>query len=428
MIVFYHSDPNFGKYDPFIVLGKGKGQAVSFFFVLSGFILSYVYPNLNSFGDVRRFLVARFARIWPGHIFAFLLVLLLIPHDSWIGVTGSTTHGIRKALANICMVHAWIPKRGYFFAFNSPSWSISTEFFFYLCFPLLIYQWKRQWKIKLAGVFLLAFSMFLLAQLRHYPPDGPLNQGISTEAIVYIHPFSRLLEFTLGMTMFLAWEKLRKVPISRVVGTGLELASIGAALSVSYWIAQHSSSIEANKWIGKAGGIWFLESGNQSFFAVLVLIMALEKGFISRILSLPFVVTLGEISFSVYLIHGILLWFYYLHAPVFSMLPDGLVYGVYWLLLLVMSHLVWQLVERPARKRLVELFAKTSAAGADSNAAIPHEDPAGRPIRSSKIGFLFTRRWLVAELLLLSSLIMVIAVHIHNPHSFCSIGHFCNQF
>src|SRR5947207_495509 len=129
MIVLYHSDPSFGKYDPFAFLGKGKGQAVSFFFVLSGFILSYVYPSLTSLDDVRRFLVARLARIWPGHLFASLLVLILIPHDSWIGVTGSTTHGIRKVLANICMVQAWVPKRGYFFAFNSPSWSISTEFF-----------------------------------------------------------------------------------------------------------------------------------------------------------------------------------------------------------------------------------------------------------------------------------------------------------
>src|SRR5690349_9500032 len=118
MIVFYHSDPSFGKYDPFGHMAKD--QAVSFFFVLSGFILSYVYPTLDSFRDIRHFIGARFARIWPAHMFAFLLVLVLIPSQSWLASTGSTTHGITKAIANICMVQAWIPKRGYFFGFNAP--------------------------------------------------------------------------------------------------------------------------------------------------------------------------------------------------------------------------------------------------------------------------------------------------------------------
>src|SRR5437899_7468876 len=106
MIVFYHSDPTFGKYDPF--KSFDKDQAVSFFFVLSGFILSYVYPILNSFGDIRRFVVARFARIWPAHIFAFVLVLVLIPSHAWLSSTGSTSHAICKALANIFLLPAWI--------------------------------------------------------------------------------------------------------------------------------------------------------------------------------------------------------------------------------------------------------------------------------------------------------------------------------
>src|SRR5688572_22687863 len=50
-------------------------QAVPFFFVLSGFILTHVYPNLDAAGS-RRFLVARVARLWPAHAATFLLTLL----------------------------------------------------------------------------------------------------------------------------------------------------------------------------------------------------------------------------------------------------------------------------------------------------------------------------------------------------------------
>src|SRR5690242_19654398 len=72
LIVLGHSQGTFGipkdAWAPFVM-----SQGVSFFFVLSGFILTYVYPSLKLFG-IRRFLLARFARIWPAHITAFILL------------------------------------------------------------------------------------------------------------------------------------------------------------------------------------------------------------------------------------------------------------------------------------------------------------------------------------------------------------------
>ena len=57
-------------------------QAVAFFFVLSGFILTYVYPKFDSWNDRGRFLFARFARIWPAHVASFILLVLLMLHCS----------------------------------------------------------------------------------------------------------------------------------------------------------------------------------------------------------------------------------------------------------------------------------------------------------------------------------------------------------
>jgi peptidoglycan/LPS O-acetylase OafA/YrhL len=406
MIVLYHSDPTFGKYDPFKNLAKD--QAVSFFFVLSGFILSYVYPKLDSFGEVRRFIAARFARIWPAHMFAFLLVLVLIPSQRWLSSTGSTTHAMRKVIASICLVQAWIPKRGYFFAFNAPSWSISTEFFFYLCFHLLIYRWKYLWKIKLAAVFVLTVLTIVFTQAMHLPSNDISKPGVSTEGLVYISPLARLLEFTFGMTVYLAWEKLRSFPINRLWGTVLELLSIGVVVLASIFVPHRAAMIGNIEWLGHAGVSWFVQSGNLVFFALLILVMGLERGFVSQILSVPFAVTLGEISFSVYLLHGILLWFYYLHIASFSRLPDWLVYAAYWLLLLLLAHLVWQLVERPARKRLAELFAPTDTVA--NRTTVSREQSVSRLLHLGQ--FLYPARWLIAELLLLGGLLLVIAVHI----------------
>src|ERR1044071_2610434 len=102
-------------------------NGVSFFFVLSGFILTYVYSSEQPL-PIRRFLVARFARVWPAHVFALLLLLLLTPEIL------RHSFSLSKFLANISMIHSWIPIRAYNDSFVGPSWSISTEFGFYLCF------------------------------------------------------------------------------------------------------------------------------------------------------------------------------------------------------------------------------------------------------------------------------------------------------
>jgi peptidoglycan/LPS O-acetylase OafA/YrhL len=76
MIVVFHSG---GRLTTLFALEQG----VSFFFVLSGFILTYVYPTLSGGHRLRDFYVARVARIWPAHLATFLLLLCLIQPGGW---------------------------------------------------------------------------------------------------------------------------------------------------------------------------------------------------------------------------------------------------------------------------------------------------------------------------------------------------------
>ena len=149
MIVYHHSTGQFGIKG---ISGINFGQGVSFFFVLSGFILAYVYPKLESWIEIKRFLRARVARLWPGYVASFLLGFWLAPY-AW---------DTKIAITNLLMVQAWIPMSSYYFSYNAVSWSISTEFFFYFIFSFLIINWNSTWLIKLglSGALLIALMYF----------------------------------------------------------------------------------------------------------------------------------------------------------------------------------------------------------------------------------------------------------------------------
>ena len=97
---------------------------VGFFFVLSGFILSYQYADrIPSTGAARReFLVARLARIYPGHLLALLLLVPLWMIKRWPGdlPPGGRRAAVATVLATLGLVHAWIPS--FALTLNFPSW------------------------------------------------------------------------------------------------------------------------------------------------------------------------------------------------------------------------------------------------------------------------------------------------------------------
>lgn len=142
-VVLFHTYAAFG------IAGRrwevGGLQAVSFFFLLSGFINYHVYPTLDSWKSRGRFLLARFARIYPAHLASLALLFVLVP---WLG-----EHALNQPLvlaAHLTLLQSWLPQSRYCFALNNPAWSISTEAFFYACFPLLVLSWRRTWPVKLA--------------------------------------------------------------------------------------------------------------------------------------------------------------------------------------------------------------------------------------------------------------------------------------
>src|SRR4051794_5950285 len=101
---------------------------VDFFFVLSGFVLTWSWRPEVAAG---RFWWNRVARIWPLHLATLLLAVVFVTDQLH-------RPGVLGTVANLLLVQAWVPSDKVYFGYNAVAWSLSCEVFFYLTFPWLV--------------------------------------------------------------------------------------------------------------------------------------------------------------------------------------------------------------------------------------------------------------------------------------------------
>lgn len=342
--------------------GIPLASGVSFFFVLSGFILTYVYNNrMNSVG-IYAFYTARFSRIWPAHIFTMLLVVLLFPPFEW---TLGSHFGWLVALLNGTLLQAIVPVPSYYFSFNGVSWSISSEMFFYMVFPFLLVSLGRTWHVKLAGLFIAGgIVAYLFDRLgTNYYSSEKLTE-FSGHGLAYISPVLRIQEFFIGMVLFKLYDLVKGWKVfGAAFCTLLEIAAIAA---VVFWTQKVVGIPYALVGPGnKAAGEFWSHCATGLFFGLVVMVFALNGGLVSRVLSLRGFVVLGEISFALYMIHQIVFRFYSGHRPLLSALPSELVFPLLLVLAVGMAYGIWRLVEIPSQSALKKFFARCKTANTE---------------------------------------------------------------
>jgi peptidoglycan/LPS O-acetylase OafA/YrhL len=257
---------------------------VSFFFMLSGYILSHSYGSRLREGRIGRgeYFALRVARIAPLHW------LCGLPFAIAALVTAGAA-SLPVSLANLALLQSWVPDEHWYFSLNEPSWSLSDELFFYACFAALAF-WPTRRVAVLAGILLTAATFLVLWRTRS--GHGAIHAGEAmtrTHWLTYILPLTRLLDFTIGMVLY----RLPRPGWTAARATGMELAALAALLGAMLLFPA----------IGMAEA-WRMQLAYLVPIALLIWSFGAGRGALSRQLARnTTLVLLGEASFALYLVH-----------------------------------------------------------------------------------------------------------------------------
>ena len=315
---------------------------VSFFFVLSGFILVYTYGGRNLV--LSEFYQTRFARIYPAYLFSLVLTFpffyfgALKMHVPFFYF--AEQHFTLAAVLVLLLLQSWVPEAA--LSWNAVAWSLSVEAFFYAIFPFALtgfgkFSRKVLWTIVpacwIAG---LAVSIGYLAMR---PAGGAYvssNNWSGAVQFVKFFPLVRLPEFLMGMAcgyLFVRSERNPKLALP-VVGLGLlGVAAVAAASKFVPYLVVHTAM-----------------SGPA--FAAVVYGIALEPKWASW-LNNRLLVLFGNASYSFYLLHSMFVWPFFHDFKTQAVRNNGFVGIAIWtVMMLVISSLVYRFIEEPARRKL----------------------------------------------------------------------------
>lgn len=309
---------------------------VTFFFVLSGFVLTWsARPDVPT----STFYWRRFARIWPAHFVALLLAipvfytLQAIPEGSFL-----KPFDLGILLLSVVLLQGWAANPGIFYSGNPAAWTLTVEALFYALHP-----WVSRFLIPLAkrGAIILAAAVVSIAFAYRLGVALWPESALSAVPV----PVQRVPEFILGMALAWAMRSGWRPRIHPFVGIG----SMGLVIAAIILGARAG---------GGALFSYIPVFSNEMFtvacaLAIISLASASLRGKRASLFASPGQVKLGEWSFAFYLVHAT---FIYLALRVFGYQEPS------WLNLLWFAGLLtigligaWALhsfVERPVEKRM----------------------------------------------------------------------------
>lgn len=264
---------------------------VDYFFVLSGFVIAFAYHDRLSRPDlVGRFFILRFGRLWPLHLVMTLALLALLaaksvlmtmnfgPQDATQLTADTALFALRDLLfLNVFLNHADM-------RLNFPAWSINAEFWAYIVFALtclsasMASQRSKVVMLMLTAA-IMGFTGLVLAEVIQLPFGAAWGWG----------GFRAIFAFLAGYLAFRLWTRLRDRGVQ--TGTVLELL-VAAAVIAMIW---HVDAVPA---------LWAVST---AIFAASILVFALSQGLIARLLSTGPARLMGQRSYSIYLIHIVIL-------------------------------------------------------------------------------------------------------------------------
>ena len=288
---------------------RGGYQAVTTFFVLSGFVLTRSYAaTVWTRENWLRYIWGRGARVYPVYLLSLLVVAPFILEDHTPGKAG-------YLIAHLTLLQAWlgaIPVN-----WNTPAWSLSCEMFFYAMFPLCVGLIRRaSWK----G--LLVWALFACCLTRMMWAAGVSDN---------IKPLVHLSDFLMGITAACFYDLLQS-KLCPPRGWWLYLPGFALAAGMIAYPGVLPDWLDLNSALRPANGL-------------LLIGLALGGGWLAEFLSNSLIVYLGKSSYAMYILHVPILWWCLRRDAEFPPL-------VYVAIVIAISAAVYGAFEEPANRKL----------------------------------------------------------------------------
>lgn len=262
--------------------------STSTFFLLSGFILTYVYFDRSAGIRIsdKKFWYLRLVRLYPVHL---LFLLLMLPRHLKSPDFGETEKYM-VFLSQLLLVDAWNPKLQ---SVNIAAWSISALLFFYLIFPFFCRYIKDFTITRLVKTGLFLWGVYLLYPILYtvLGLDGKIYEGI-----LHHNPLIRLPEFLIGVVLCRLFVKqhesrllhtllgkLRPISVIPIVAAGY----VVMCLSLPYALLHNGMFLPLQ--------------------VALVLALTKESDPLSQFLARPVVARLGNASLTIFIGHLLLM-------------------------------------------------------------------------------------------------------------------------
>ena len=339
LVVIFHY--NIGAKLEFLTYVSSFGyESVTFFFVLSGFILTYVHLREGKIEKLNMsphtFMFHRVARIAPAYFVALALAAPFFFASYEIHHTISWSLFVAGLILVPTGLQSWFPSTA--MLWNTPAWSLSVELFLYASFSPLVFGAARiERMIFLIGAYSLVAAIGLaLMYFQMHMPYANVNWW--SKFFAYF-PIWHLPQFILGVALGRLFISGRRFSPSTH-----EIIMVASLLTLGAIILYHLSEpfLSNNIVLGPV-------------FGILIFGAAAASGPLSKALSARFLVLLGDASYATYIIHiPLWMWWHYVTKVCARVeMPSMIDFLCYLLIVTIASILVFLCIERPARRWLM---------------------------------------------------------------------------
>lgn len=255
---------------------------ISFFFVLSGFVMALVYFRPGNTFKYRDFWVARISRVYPIYLLSLLLACI-----HYIDVLSKIKP--IEYYSSVLLFQTWIPK--YALSFNFPAWTLAVDILFYLLFPLLIFLAN---KLTIRWLIWISLFYWIVNQLFR---QVLIQSGLNLEdTFVAYFPVLHLDAFLLGFVGGVWYLVLGKnMGVKQIINQMVMFFCMGVII-IMVWV------LNVGDRLGALSGFF------SPLFVIVILTLCFDQSNINKVLSHRWLVKLGESSYSLYIFHIPVLW------------------------------------------------------------------------------------------------------------------------